>query len=330
MTYHSKSPERVVREIEYLRDRHGVRDILVVDDILDMRYFRTVLPMLERADLDVEIFWEVKANLSPAHVRQLRSAGVRLIQPGIESLSDPVLKAMRKGTTALKNIELLKWCREYDVTPMWNLLYGFPGETHDDYRGTTDLIDAIWHLEPPVACGRLRLDRFSPYHADPGAFGLGNIRPKAPLLHLYPFGRDEVAEIAYYFDFDYPEARVANTYALPALERARMWMADGERGSLTLATGEDGAVHLVDSRRAQPAEHIDFEGWRADLFLACDRAQSLRELMRLPAVALVEESDVREFLADCVRRRLMVRSERSWLNVAVHVPARELSLGAAG
>ena len=47
---------------------------------------------------------------------------MRRIQPGIESLSDHVLKLMRKGTTALQNIQLLKWCREYGVQPEWNLL----------------------------------------------------------------------------------------------------------------------------------------------------------------------------------------------------------------
>jgi ribosomal peptide maturation radical SAM protein 1 len=328
MAFRSKSPERVVEEIAYLRDRHGVRSMWVVDDILDMRYFRSVLPMLESARLDVELLWEVKANLSANHVRQLGAAGVRSIQPGIESLSDRVLALMRKGTTGLKNIELLKWCREYGVRPVWNILYGFPGETQADYEETRGLIEAIWHLDPPQACGRVRLDRFSPYHLDPGAFGMENVRPKAPLPHLYPFPREEVMEIAYYFDFDYADGRQPSTHAAPALEVARAWMADSDRGLLALSTDEDGTVHLDDSRRdAGPAAHRTFDGWEAAVFLACDRACSLRELLELPAVRLaaVGEREVRSFLADCVHGRLMVRSARSWLNVAVHVPAREAS-----
>ena len=35
---------------------------------------------------------------------------------------------MRKGVTAIQNVQLLKWCFEYDVEPSWNILYGFPGE----------------------------------------------------------------------------------------------------------------------------------------------------------------------------------------------------------
>ena len=300
MAFRSKSPERVLEEIAYLRARHGVRKFWVVDDILDMRYFRTVLPMLEAARLDAELFWEVKANLAAKHVRALRAAGVRSIQPGIESLSDRVLALMQKGTTGLKNIELLKWCREYGVKPVWNLLYGFPGETDADYEETRSLIEAIWHLDPPQAYGRVRLDRFSPYHGDPEAFGMGNVRPKAPLSHLYPFPREEVMEIAYYFDFDYADGRRANAHAGRALELARAWMADADRGLLALSTDEDGTVHLVDSRPTASAtpERIALDGWRAAVFLACDCAQTLRELMQVPAESIPESG------APCLPRGL--------------------------
>src|SRR5262249_25280495 len=113
MAFRSKTPERVLAETRFLRERHGVATVSVVDDILDMRYFRSVLPRLAEADLGMEFFWEVKANLTRGQVHQLHAAGVRAIQPGIESFSDHVLALMRKGTTAFHNIELLKWCREY-------------------------------------------------------------------------------------------------------------------------------------------------------------------------------------------------------------------------
>ena len=97
-----------------------------------------MLPLLAEADLGLELFWEVKANLTARQVRQLRDAGVAYVQPGIESLNDHVLELMRKGTTGLRNVELLKWCREYGVTPLWNLLYGFPGETAGGLREQID------------------------------------------------------------------------------------------------------------------------------------------------------------------------------------------------
>jgi hypothetical protein len=98
---------------------------------------------------------------------------------------------------------------------------------------------------------------------------------------------------------------------------------------LSVVVTEDGTVHLDESRPTvtTATERIVLEGWRAAVFLACDRAKAARELLELPEVqaAAVSEGELREFLADCVRRKLMVRNDRSWLNVAVHVPARELA-----
>ena len=76
----------------------------------------------------------MKANLTREQVRLLADAGVRHIQPGIESLSDHVLALMKKGVTGLRNVQLLKWCKEYGIEVDWNILYGFPGETREDYR----------------------------------------------------------------------------------------------------------------------------------------------------------------------------------------------------
>jgi ribosomal peptide maturation radical SAM protein 1 len=129
MAFRSKTPERVLDEITALRERYGTRAFSVVDDILDMSYFRSVLPKLAKANLGIDFFWEIKANLTRDHVCLLRDAGVLMVQPGIESLSDHVLKLMRKGTTAFRNIELLKWCKEYGVKPIGTCSTAFRGRS---------------------------------------------------------------------------------------------------------------------------------------------------------------------------------------------------------
>ncbi|MCW3100596.1 MAG: hpnR [Chthonomonadaceae bacterium] len=329
MAFRSKTPERVVTEMKLLRKRYGVKTFSVVDDILDMRYFRSVLPELAAADLGIDFFWEVKANLTSSQVRQLRDAGVVLIQPGIESLNDHVLKLMRKGTTAFHNVELMKWCREFGVKPYWNFLYGFPGETAEDYAESGALIEAIWHLDPPTGYGPIRMDRFSPYHTDPAGFGMVNIRPMAPFTYLYPFERQKLMEIAYYFDFDYEDGRTDDAYARQTLETVREWIADGARGMLEMRDESDGTLYLLDTRRelASAPRQATLRGWKAAVYLACDRAQTISHLMQLPAVQSedVPESEIRAFLDRCVQNQLMVHNGQNWLGVAVHVPARENS-----
>lgn len=316
----------MLEEVSAVRARYGVRAVNMVDDILDMGYFRTVLPRLAAAKLDVEFFWEVKANLTHEQVHLLRNAGVKQVQPGIESFSDRVLKIMRKGVTAFRNVELLKWCKEYGVKPYWNLLYGFPGETVEDYKSTAALIDAIWHLDPPTGYGPLRVDRFSPYHNDPKSFGLVNLRPMAPFTFIYPFEPARLSDIAYYFDFDYADDRRDDEFAGAAICKVREWMADGARGMLSIEVAKDGGAILLDTRRAlnEAPKRAKLAGWKAAVFLACDRAQSISVLETLPAVqeACLDAAVLGAFLRRCEKHMFMIRSGSTWLNVAVHTPER--------
>ena len=57
-----------MRKVDYvlprLMDEHfGNVPISVVDNILDMKYFRDVLPMLARGPESYDLFYEFKANL---------------------------------------------------------------------------------------------------------------------------------------------------------------------------------------------------------------------------------------------------------------------------
>ena len=325
MAFRSKSPQRVLDEIRYLRRQYNSRVFSVVDDILDMRYFRSVLPRLAEADLDVEFFWEVKANLTHAQVRLLDAAGVKFIQPGIESLSDHVLDLMRKGVSTLRNVQLLKWCREFGIKPLWNLLYGFPGETAEDYEAIADVIRAVWHLEPPTGYGPIRLDRFSPYHDDPASFGMVGVRPLLPFAHLYPFDNDIVMRIAYYFDFDYADGRRDDDFVGDVVELTKAWIADDSPGELWLRRVNEQTIVVIDSRRgcAEPKTAL-LEGWKAAVYLACDRAHTGVELSELDAVrsAGVSAAEMDDFLQRCLAHQLMITSGGQWLSVAVHHPAR--------
>ncbi len=322
MRFRSKSAERAFAELHDLRERHGIDSFNVVDNILDMGYFKSLLPMLAAYPDRPALFYEVKANLSLQQVALLAAAGVDRIQPGLESMSDHVLKLMRKGTTALRNVQLLKWCREHDVRADWNLLFGFPGELPEDYAPMPRLFEEIWFLDPPTGYGPVRLDRFSPYHADPAANGMVEVRPLAPYRYLYPFPREALMRIAYYFDYDYADGRDPMSYAGPAVDKARAWMADDRRGRLSQLDDGGGGIVLLDERPPPPARSLRLKGWRARAYSACDQMRSRSGLARLPELDGVPADRLGGFLDRCVKARLMVRSGDTYLGLAVHTPAR--------
>ncbi|HYH83732.1 MAG TPA: RiPP maturation radical SAM C-methyltransferase, partial [Longimicrobium sp.] len=69
MGYRSKAPDRVLSEVRELEQRYAISGFETVDNILDMGYFRSVLPELAGDGVPRRIFYEVKANLKRTQVK---------------------------------------------------------------------------------------------------------------------------------------------------------------------------------------------------------------------------------------------------------------------
>lgn len=203
MLFRRKSPQRIVAQLEELADRYGVTSFMAADNILDFRAYHGLLELLEKSPVDFDLFYEIKANGRRADVAALRRAGVRRVQPGIESFSDHVLQLMRKGTTALRNVQLLRWLQEHRIAVDYNLLVGFPGETRQDYADTIAVLSSIPHLPAPNGSAiTVRVDRFSPFFDESEALGIRGIRAAAYYRHLIPHALATPERFAYFFDRD--------------------------------------------------------------------------------------------------------------------------------
>lgn len=324
MAFRSKSPQRAIEEIVFLARRYETRRVGTVDNIMDHRYFREFVPGLRDLDLDLNLFYETKANLTREQVRMLADAGITTIQPGIESFSSNVLRIMRKGTSALQNIQLLKHCREAGVRPLWNLLDGFAGERPEDYEQTAQLIDAIHHLEPPGKdhFTRVRLDRFSPLYATPEDHGVTNVRPDRAYSFVYELPASELRRIAYYFEYDYVSQPDPVTYTGPALEALRRWHAN--RGSAGLVYADsDGVLSIWDFRPDAEQIMMQFAGVTRELYIWCEEIRSKQSLLSFAHERDVSPDELSALLDDLVRRRLMVSADDRYLSLALpdtHAP----------
>jgi len=198
MTYRAMKSELAIEQFEALfkySDRVG--ELQCVDNIMPKSYVSEVLPFLNTPP-NMKIFYEVKADLSQEDLQTLSRARVTSIQPGIEALATSTLKLMKKGTTALQNIEFLKNCLGYGIDPSWNLLVGFPGEEEDVYRRYEEFLPNLVHLPPPSGVFPVRFDRYSPYFVRAAEYQL-TLRPLKFYELVYPFGADSLARMAYFF-----------------------------------------------------------------------------------------------------------------------------------
>jgi magnesium-protoporphyrin IX monomethyl ester (oxidative) cyclase len=203
MPYRRKSPKVILEELRMLSKKYGLRRFGFVDNILDHKWFdgsyEALFDEIERGDLKGStFFFETKTNLKDQQVAKLAKTGVAAIQPGIESLITPVLKVIRKGSSAVQGIELLRSCAERGIEVRWSFLYGFPGEEPIWYLDALRYIKTLVHLQPPLGFHRVEYHRFSPYQRDPARFGL-TLVPDPLYGFLYPKKSGGLPNVTYKF-----------------------------------------------------------------------------------------------------------------------------------
>ena len=313
MAYRSKSPDRALEEMVALKAQHPDCDLQVVDNILDMGYFKTLLPEIARRKLDFGLFIETKSNLKKEQVRLMRAAGVRMFQPGIESFSDDVLQRMRKGVKALHNVQLLKWCKEFGVEPYWNLLWGFPGEAPEEYARMAKLVPLLTHFMPPNGVYPLRMDRFSPSFTDPETLGFRDVEPLPSYRHVFRgLPKAALANLAYYFDYRYLKPQEPKHYVGPLLSALRRWKR--VHGTSDLFSVEvDGKLLIWDLRPSRRRLLTVLDGLEKQIYELCDATTDLARLQS----SLGSEPRIISSLEALVADRLMVRDRSLFLSLAV-------------
>lgn len=306
MAYRSKTPARAVKELTGLAERYGVRRFMMADNILDTRYFASMLPALENQQL--ELFYEVKSNLRKGQVHQMRAAGVTWIQPGIESLSSKILALMGKGCSAAQNVQLLRWCREIGIKPSWNILYGFPGEDPEDYRSAARQACDFCHLHPPSAVLPFRLDRFSPYFVRAAEEGLRAVKPSWAYKFAYPALSDaDQFDIAYFFEFEFQDGRAPHLYVQELMKQVCIWDEAFRRGaSLSLIDTAGGAL-VHDSRQATPIT-TRLTSRETELLDLLDEAHSIQAVFRTQRQRDVAAEETTAML-ECFRQRRWIFEE---------------------
>jgi ribosomal peptide maturation radical SAM protein 1 len=319
MEFRSKTADRALEELTFLVGRHPGCDVEVVDNILDMRYFQDFLPALAERKLGVELFYETKSNLKKEQLRLLRAAGVRKIQPGIESFSDQILGMMQKGVSGLQNIQLLKWCKELDVHPYWNILWGFPGEPPDEYARMAALVPLLTHLAAPVRFDGLRLDRFSPNFIDAPHRGFREVRPLEAYGYVYRVPAAAVANLAYHFTFAQGEDHRVDEYVAPLLRGLRAWSATEGESAVFYADLESALV-VCDTRPMATSPITVLMDLDRRLYLECDGTTDVRRLVgvtRTVCGAALSVEAVVQRLEPLVQSGLLLKDGTRYLALAI-------------
>ena len=319
-TYRTKPPHAVVRELRSRANDWPDARIDLVDNVVPETFLDQVLPELARHPLGTTISFAVRPGVGREHVRDAALAGA-VLQCGVESLADGVLRLMHKGSRALENVRLLKWCREYGVDLSWNMLYAVPGELAADYEQVTTMMPAVCFLQPPDACAPVVLERFSVYFDDPSQHGLRDPRPALAYAYVYPFGRSALENVAYFFDYVQPVEADRPGYVHRLRSQTRAWQRLFGAGDLRGADGELGLT-LTDGRGRDGTVVETLTGVDRTLYRACGDIAGFRRLCVLAGAnpdAPEEAEQVRDRLRFFLDRDWMVSDGDRYLSVAIPI-----------
>lgn len=325
MGFRRKSGRRVLGELQSLETRYQAAGFGFVDNILAPEFFDELLQGGDGLfDGSRSFFFEVKANLSRSQLLALARAGVRWIQPGLESLHDEALKEMRKGTSTVINIQLLKWCRELGIRVSWSILTGFPGEQDLWLEQMRDLLPVLHHLQPPSGLMAIQYHRFSPYHANAEEFGLA-LEAASAYSHLYPVPASTLNQLAYSFEDRRERQQGLHGYyrspaAMPLRAGVDRWRELFRRAFAPLLCQQelpDGRLLVVDTRHCRTAAKHHLEGLGKQVLLCCDPFVPRRQLSRVLRGRGVSATDheIEAVVARLIADRLLVDSHGSLLSL---------------
>jgi ribosomal peptide maturation radical SAM protein 1 len=249
LKFRERSPEVVVEEVRRLQQTYRPDLIYAADGILGRQTLRRSLPAIarvRRVSTDpLHLFYETKSNMRRRDAALLAAAGVSEVQPGIESFSSHQLDLMRKGATALQQVECLRWLCAYGISVTYALIIGLPGERASDYKDAITLMQKLHHLPPAMQVNFLVLDQFSPYNSHPWQFGIREIRPMPEHSIIYQTeDQDWLLRATYERNYDHDNHAHPELLVLRAQMRAELqaWQRDFRSGNSLLFHEEDDRV----------------------------------------------------------------------------------------
>ena len=144
--YRMRSPKNVVDELELLHKTYGISKFTFCDDAFTVDQPRTEALCNEILKRGLKIEWNCGTRvdmLTKELLAKMKEAGCISVWFGVESGSQQVLDAMKKGITPELTTKVLGWVREIGLKPIPNVILGFPGETKKSAWETIKFVEKI-------------------------------------------------------------------------------------------------------------------------------------------------------------------------------------------
>jgi anaerobic magnesium-protoporphyrin IX monomethyl ester cyclase len=144
--YRMRNPKNVVDELEFLHNTYGAEHFTFCDDAFTVDQARTEELCKEIRNRKLKIKWNCGTRVDMVTkelLLKMKEAGCSSVWFGVESGSQQVLDAMRKGISIAQTMRAFNWVREAGLKPVPNVILGFPGETKKTAWETIKFVEKI-------------------------------------------------------------------------------------------------------------------------------------------------------------------------------------------
>jgi len=150
----------IEKELDSMKALGGVRNVVFIDDTFNVPLprFKDICRMMIKNNYGFNWFSYFRCSNSDEEAIELMAkSGCKGVFLGIESGSPTILKNMNKAATVEKYSDGIKLLHEHGVLCFGSFIAGFPGETDETLKETTDFIRETrpdyyriqsWYCEP--------------------------------------------------------------------------------------------------------------------------------------------------------------------------------------
>ena len=316
--YRSKSPSKVVSEVDKLTSKYKTLSVAFTDNALPVKESKEVFTQLKELKKDFRFFSEIRATITQENLKIMHDAGMSEVQIGIESLSTRLLKKLNKGTTAIQNLEIMKNCEQLGIVNNSNLILQFPGSDMDDVEET------LRNLEFATSFRPLRQVNFwlgleSPVWQNPQQFGIKALYNHPRYADLLP---QNISSMRFLIQAYRGDVRYQKKLWKPVKQRIKAWKMEYEslhnnsffEPILSFLDGRDFLIIIQKQFNDRTLMHR-LKGKSREIYLFCQHYRSIKKILEhFPELS---DDKIISFLRIMVSKKLMFEENEKYLSLAV-------------
>ncbi len=133
----------IVEEIYY---KYGISNLLFDDDniMINKKIFNKLMEMIRKSNMKLSLTCQARVNsIDEDSLRILKDSGCWQLMFGIESGSQKMLKAMKKGTKLHQVKNAIAMSRKFGIKTFGMFIIGYPGETIETLQETEAFIKSL-------------------------------------------------------------------------------------------------------------------------------------------------------------------------------------------